>query len=221
MVILHESWRDALKAEFDAPYMTTLKSYLVAERETGKQIYPKGSDWFHALDMTPLNEVRVVILGQDPYHGVGQAHGLCFSVPDGVKLPPSLVNIFKELKSDIGGAPLLAGNLDHWAKQGVLLLNSVLTVEAGKAASHQGRGWEQFTDAIVKLVNDQPQPIVFILWGNYAQRKARFVDRSRHLVLSSVHPSPLSAYNGFFGSRPFSKTNDFLLAQGLPSIKWS
>lgn len=220
MIKLHESWKIPLQNEFDAPYMEALKEFLKREREAGKTIYPKPSEWFHALDATPLNEVRVVILGQDPYHGEGQAHGLCFSVQTETRIPPSLVNIYKELQSDLNIAPAKHGNLNSWAKQGVLLLNSVLTVEAGKAASHQGHGWERFTDAIIKLANDQPHPIVFILWGNYAQKKAAFVDRNRHLVLTSVHPSPLSAHNGFFGSKPFSKTNSFLNNKAHKPIDW-
>jgi uracil-DNA glycosylase len=220
MVTLNESWKAPLQSEFDAPYMAALKEFLLSEREKGKRIFPKGSEWFHALDVTPLDHVRVVILGQDPYHGEGQAHGLCFSVQRGVKPPPSLVNIYKEMRSDLGLEPPSHGNLEAWAEQGVLLLNSVLTVEAGLAASHQGKGWERFTDAVIKLVNDLPRPAVFILWGSYAQKKAAFVDRSRHLVLTSAHPSPLSAHNGFFGSKPFSKTNEFLVAQGLEPINW-
>jgi uracil-DNA glycosylase len=220
MVTLHESWKAPLQAEFDAPYMAALKDFLLTEREKGKRIFPKGSEWFHALDATPLEQVRVVILGQDPYHGEGQAHGLCFSVKPGVRPPPSLINIYKEMKSDLGLEPPPHGNLEAWARQGVLLLNAVLTVEAGLAASHQGKGWERFTDAVIRLVNDQPRPVVFILWGSYAQRKAAFVDRQRHLVLASAHPSPLSAHNGFFGSRPFSKANEFLMAQGEKPIDW-
>jgi uracil-DNA glycosylase len=220
VIKLHESWKVPLQKEFDAPYMGALKEFLQREREAGKTIYPKPSEWFHALDATPLEEVRVVILGQDPYHGEGQAHGLCFSVQTGTRIPPSLINIYKELQGDLDISPAKQGNLSSWAKQGVLLLNSVLTVEAGKAASHQGQGWERFTDAIIKLVNDQPHPIVFILWGNYAQKKAAFVDRSRHLVLTSAHPSPLSAHNGFFGSKPFSQTNAFLINNGQKPIDW-
>jgi uracil-DNA glycosylase len=220
MVTLHDSWKAPLQSEFDAPYMAALKEFLVAERDKGKRIFPKGSEWFHALDVTPLEQVRVVILGQDPYHGEGQAHGLCFSVKPGVRPPPSLVNIYKEMKSDLGLEPPPHGNLEAWTKQGVLLLNAVLTVEAGLAASHQGKGWERFTDAVIRLVNDQPRPVVFILWGAYAQRKAAFVDRQRHLVLASAHPSPLSAHNGFFGSRPFSKTNEFLMANSQDPIDW-
>lgn len=209
-----------MQPEFDAPYMAALKEFLVAEKAHGKRIFPKGSEWFHALDATPLERVRVVILGQDPYHGEGQAHGLCFSVKQGVRPPPSLVNIYKEMKSDLCLEPPSHGNLEAWAQQGVLLLNAVLTVEAGLAASHQGKGWERFTDAVIRLVNDQPQPMAFILWGAYAQRKAAFVDRQRHLVLASAHPSPLSAHNGFFGSRPFSRANEFLMARGQEPIDW-
>jgi uracil-DNA glycosylase len=220
MVKLHDSWLVPLKAEFDAPYMAALREFLLAEREAGKRIFPKGSEWFHALDVTPLDQVRVVILGQDPYHGDGQAHGLCFSVRDGVAPPPSLINIYKEMQTDLGLAPPRHGHLEHWARQGVLLLNAVLTVEAHRAASHQGKGWERFTDAVIRLVNDQPRPVVFILWGSYAQKKAAFVDRSRHLVIASPHPSPLSAHAGFFGSRPFSRANAFLLEHGQPPVDW-
>lgn len=220
MVTLHESWKAPLQVEFEAPYMAALKDFLVAERSKGKRIFPKGSEWFHALDATPLEKVRVVILGQDPYHGEGQAHGLCFSVKPGVRPPPSLINIYKEMKSDLGLEPPSHGNLEAWAQQGVLLLNAVLTVEAGRAGSHQGKGWERFTDAVIRLVNNQPRPVVFILWGAYAQRKAAFVDRKRHLVLTSAHPSPLSASNGFFGSKPFSQTNGFLIANGQDPIDW-
>ena len=220
MVKLDPSWLQPLQKEFDAPYMAALKSFLVAEKEAGKRIFPKGSEWFHALDATPLDQVRVVIIGQDPYHGEGQAHGLCFSVRDGVQPPPSLVNIFKELKSDLGIDPPGHGHLESWAKQGVLLLNAVLTVEAGRAASHQGQGWEQFTDAVIREVNALPRPVVFILWGSYAQRKASFVDTTKHCVIKSAHPSPLSAHNGFFGSRPFSRANAFLEAHGEQPIDW-
>lgn len=220
MVNLHESWLSVLKPEFDAPYMAALKSFLVQERDAGKRIFPKGNEWFHALDATPRDQVRVVILGQDPYHGEGQAHGLCFSVKPGVPPPPSLVNIYKEMKADLGFDPPRHGNLEHWTQQGVLLLNAVLTVEANRAASHQGKGWERFTDAVIREVNALPRPVVFILWGNYAQKKAAFVDSARHLVLKSAHPSPLSAHNGFFGSRPFSKTNAFLRQHGEKEIDW-
>lgn len=222
---LHPSWLDPLRGEFDQTYMSELKRFLVAEREMGKHIFPKGANWFRALDLTPLNEVRVVILGQDPYHGLGQAHGLCFSVPIGVQPPPSLVNIFKEMESDLGVRPSRNGFLEHWARQGVLLLNSVLTVEMGRAASHRDRGWERFTDSVVRLVNAKPEPVVFMLWGSYAQKKAAFVDSvdkgGRHLVLKAPHPSPLSAHSGFFGCRHFSKANTFLELHGLAPIDWA
>ena len=224
-VKLHESWRAPLAAEFQNPYMQSLKSFLLAEKAGGKRVFPKGGEWFRALDLTPLDEVRVVILGQDPYHGAGQAHGLCFSVQPGVRPPPSLVNIFKELESDLGIAPSRHGFLEHWARQGVLLLNSVLTVEMGRAASHQGKGWERFTDAVIRQINDREEPVVFMLWGSYAQRKAAFVDSidrgGRHLVLKAPHPSPLSAHNGFFGCRHFSKANAFLESRGLAPIDWA
>ena len=220
MIKLHESWLVPLHAEFDALYMEALRQFLATEREAGKIIYPKPSNWFAALDLTPMEKTRVVILGQDPYHGEGQAHGLCFSVQHGVRPPPSLLNIYKEMKSDLNLNPPSHGNLQSWAEQGVLLLNSVLTVEAGRAASHQGKGWEKFTDAIIRLLNAQSRPIVFILWGAYAQKKAAFVDRNRHHVITSAHPSPLSAHNGFFGSKPFSQTNTFLREQGQPEINW-
>lgn len=218
---LHESWREALADQFAAPHMQALKAFLEAEKAAGKRIFPKGSDYFRALDLTPLDQVKVVILGQDPYHGEGQAHGLCFSVQPGVRTPPSLVNIYKEMESDLGIARAGHGFLEHWARQGVLLLNSVLTVEMGQAASHQGKGWELFTDAIVRLVAQKEEPVVFLLWGAYAQRKAGFVDQSRHLILKSAHPSPLSAHNGFLGSRPFSQANAFLEAKGRGGIDWA
>lgn len=220
-VKLDESWRGPLADEFAHPRMAALKAFLLAEKAAGKRIFPAGSEWFRALDLTPLDSVRVVILGQDPYHGPGQAHGLCFSVRPGVPPPPSLVNIYKELKTDLGIVPPRHGFLEPWAKQGVLLLNSVLTVESAQAASHRGRGWEEFTDAVVRLVNDRRDPVVFLLWGSYAQKKAGFVDRSRHLVLAAPHPSPLSAYNGFFGCRHFSQANAFLESKGLAPINWA
>jgi uracil-DNA glycosylase len=218
---LHESWLGPLQGEFEQPYMGELKRFLLAERDRGRTIFPRASNWFRALDLTPLDKVRVIILGQDPYHGEGQAHGLCFSVPPGVRPPPSLVNIFKELESDLGVRPSRHGLLEHWAKQGVLLLNSVLTVEMGQAASHRERGWERFTDAVVRLVNAKSDPVVFMLWGSYAQKKASFVDTSRHLVLKAPHPSPLSAHGGFFGCRHFSKANAFLEGKGLEPIDWA
>ena len=218
---LDESWRAPLREEFERPYMQALQQFLEEEKAAGKRIFPKGGEYFRALDLTPLDKVKVVILGQDPYHGEGQAHGLCFSVRPGVRTPPSLVNIYKELKSDLGLAPPRHGFLEHWAQQGVLLLNSVLTVEMGRAASHQKRGWEEFTDAIIRLVNSQAEPVVFLLWGAYEQRKAAFVDQTRHLVLKAAHPSPLSAHNGFLGCRHFSQANAFLEAKGRGAVDWA
>jgi uracil-DNA glycosylase len=224
-VRLHESWRAPLGAEFASPYMRALKDFLLAEKAAGKRVFPKGGEWFGALDLTPLDKVRVVILGQDPYHGLGQAHGLCFSVRPGVQIPPSLVNIYKEMEADLGIPPARHGFLEHWAKQGVLLLNSVLTVRMGQAASHRERGWERFTDAAIAEVNRQPDPVVFLLWGSYAQKKAALVDSidkgGRHLVLKAPHPSPLSAHNGFFGCRHFSRANEFLERNGLKPIDWA
>ena len=218
---LDPSWKKALADEFAKPYMQKLKAFLQERRGQGARIFPKGSEYFHALDATPLDKVRVVILGQDPYHGEGQAHGLSFSVRPGVKIPPSLVNIYKELRDDLGIPPAQHGFLEHWAKQGVLLLNAVLTVEMGSAGAHAGKGWESFTDAVIRAVNDQPHSVVFILWGAYAQKKAAFVDPTKHLVIRSAHPSPLSAHNGFLGSKPFSKANAFLEAHGFAPIDWS
>lgn len=220
-VKLHPTWLEPLQSEFAQDYMTTLRAFLVAEKTAGKRIFPPGPDWFRALDLTPLDRVRVVILGQDPYHGADQAHGLCFSVRPGTRTPPSLVNIYKEMEADLGIPPARHGFLEHWAQQGVLLLNAVLTVEMGLAASHQGRGWERFTDAIIRLVNARAQPVVFMLWGSHAQKKAASVDSTRHLVLRSPHPSPLSAHTGFFGSKPFSKANAFLVAHGEQPIDWA
>jgi uracil-DNA glycosylase len=217
---LDESWKTPLAGEFASDYMQELKSFLVAQKAAGKIIYPKGSEWFRALDLTPLERVCVVILGQDPYHGPSQAHGLCFSVKPGVRPPPSLLNIYKELETDLGLPRPKTGFLEPWAKQGVLLLNSVLTVEAGKAASHQGKGWERFTDAVIAQVNARPDPVVFLLWGAYAQKKAAFVDTSRHLVLKAAHPSPLAAHNGFFGCGHFSQCNAFLEKHGKTPIEW-
>jgi uracil-DNA glycosylase len=218
---LDPSWRAALGDEFAEPYMAALKAFLVARKQAGARIFPRGGDWFNALALTPLPTVRAVILGQDPYHGPGQAHGLCFSVPPGVPPPPSLVNIFKELKADLGVDPPGHGFLDHWARQGVLLLNSVLTVEAGQAGAHAGKGWERFTDAVIARINALESPVAFLLWGAYAQKKAAFVDGSRHLVLKAPHPSPLSAHNGFFGCRHFSRANAFLVAHGRGTIDWA
>jgi uracil-DNA glycosylase len=224
-VKLHESWLGPLGGEFDQPYMKSLKDFLLAEKVAGQRIFPKGSEYFRALDLTPLGEVRVVILGQDPYHGLGQAHGLCFSVKPGTQTPPSLVNIYKEMQADLGIPPARHGFLEHWAKQGVLLLNSVLTVRMGQAASHRERGWERFTDAVIAEVNRQQSPIVFMLWGSYAQKKAAQIDSidkgGRHLVLKAPHPSPLSAHSGFFGCRHFSQANAFLESRGLEPIDWA
>jgi uracil-DNA glycosylase len=221
---LHPSWQAPLRPEFDSAYMAALRTFLVGEKAKGVQIFPHSRDWFRALELTPLPEVRVVILGQDPYHGPGQAHGLCFSVRPGVPPPPSLVNIYKELHSDLGIARPRTGFLEPWARQGVLLLNSVLTVESGRAASHRERGWERFTDAVIRLVAAKPDPVVFLLWGSYAQKKAAFVTSiaqgGHHLVLKAPHPSPLSAHNGWFGSGHFSKANAFLEERGRTPIDW-
>lgn len=221
-VKLDAEWKQVLAAEFIAPYMHDLRAFIEHEKKSGKSIYPPGPEIFNALDTTPLSKVKVVILGQDPYHGAGQAHGLCFSVRRGVMPPPSLINIYKEIQSDLGITPPRHGELTHWAEQGVLLLNSVLTVQAGLAASHQNRGWENFTDAVIRVLDEQREHLVFMLWGNYAHRKGRFIDAKKHLVLKSVHPSPLSANRGgWFGSRHFSQANRYLQAQGQTPIDWS
>lgn len=217
---LEESWKERLRQEFEQDYMLTLRAFLLQEKQAGKQIFPAGNDIFNALNATPFEKVRVVIIGQDPYHGPGQAHGLCFSVRPGVEIPPSLRNIYKEVAADLGIAPSRSGCLQSWAAQGVLLLNAVLTVESGKAAAHQGRGWERFTDRIIALLNEQGQHIVFMLWGNYAQKKGQIIDRSRHFVLESAHPSPLSASRGFFGNHHFSRANQYLLANAREAIDW-
>jgi uracil-DNA glycosylase len=223
-VRLDPQWREALAAEFAAPYMADLKRFLLERKAAGARIFPPGSHWFRALDLTPPDKVRVVILGQDPYHGPGQAHGLCFSVRPGVPVPPSLANIYKELQRDLGIAPPRHGFLEHWASQGVLLLNAVLTVEMGEAGSHQGQGWERFTDAVIARVNALEHPVVFLLWGSHAQKKAAGVDSidrgGRHLVLKAPHPSPLSAHRGFLGCGHFSQANAFLEGQGLAPIDW-
>ena len=219
-----ESWRPALEPVLATPESRRLGGWLRREEEGGKTIYPPRGQRLRALELTPLDQVKVVILGQDPYHGPGQAHGLCFSVPDGVLVPPSLVNIYKELRADLGVEVPPHGNLERWARQGVLLLNNSLTVEAGRAGSHAGRGWEAITDAAVVAVAARAEPSVFILWGNHARNKASRVPElgpgSRHLVLTSPHPSPLSAHSGFFGSKPFSKADPFLEAQGRGAIVW-
>jgi len=213
-------WNPLLRSEFDKPYWQELQDFVRAERSRGA-VYPPASRVFAALHLTSYADVRVVILGQDPYHGPGQAHGLCFSVPHGVPVPPSLVNIFKELRADLGISPPGHGCLEAWARQGVLLLNATLTVRDGAAGSHQGKGWETFTDAVLRVVNDKPSPVAFVLWGAFARRKKSLVDVSRHCVVESAHPSPLSAHNGFFGSRPFSQVNTFLDSTGLPAVDWS
>ncbi len=217
---LEDSWKSRLSDEFNASYMQDLKKFIVQQINAGKVIYPQGSEYFFALNMTPFDDVKVVILGQDPYHGQNQAHGLCFSVKPGVPLPPSLVNIYKEFESDIGIKQPNHGYLSSWASQGVLMLNSVLTVEDGKAGSHRNRGWEQFTDKIIDLIATEKEGVVFVLWGSYAQKKGAFIDRNKHLVINSPHPSPLSAYRGFFGSKPFSQINGYLRQQLKPEINW-
>jgi uracil-DNA glycosylase len=219
-VRLDPSWLDVLGKEFDQPYMRQLKAFLQQQNNSGKVIYPPGAQWFSAFNDTPFDKVRVVILGQDPYHGPDQAHGLCFSVLPGVKVPPSLANIYKELASDLGITQPNHGCLTSWAKQGVLLLNATLTVEQADAGAHQGKGWEQFTDQAIRAINDQSEAAVFLLWGSYAQKKGAFIDQSRHLVLKSVHPSPLSAYRGFLGCKHFSATNNYLQQHGRQPIDW-
>ena len=219
-VKLEDSWKAQLKEEFDKPYFQELTGFVRSEYVAGKKVYPPPACIFAALDAVPFDKVRVVILGQDPYHGPGQAHGLCFSVPDGVPMPPSLRNIFQEIQSDLGLPMPATGNLKHWAEQGVLLLNATLTVEEGKAGSHQGKGWETFTDAVIKKLNDDREGLVFLLWGAYAQKKGAIIDRKKHLVLTAPHPSPLSAYNGFFGSKHFSQTNTYLLSRLEAPIEW-
>lgn len=219
---MEPAWKSHLVEEFEKPYMRGLREFLRLEMTKKKSIYPKGSEYFNAFNSTSLDKVKVVVLGQDPYHGPGQAHGLCFSVPHGVDIPPSLVNIFKEIQSDLG---LSQGNFRHghlksWADQGVLLLNSVLTVEAGRAASHQGRGWELFTDRAIAILNENKNNVVFMLWGAYAQKKGAVIDETRHLVLRAPHPSPLSAHRGFLGCRHFSQANAYLVEHGLDPIDW-
>jgi uracil-DNA glycosylase len=218
---LHPEWLEAIGGEFDKDYMQRLRAFLLERKQAGATIYPPGDRIFNALDSTPLSQVKAVILGQDPYHGPGQAHGLCFSVQQGVRIPPSLVNIFKEIESDLGYPPPGHGCLQAWADRGVLLLNAVLTVERGNAGSHQGKGWEQFTDAAVRAVNEQRDNVVFLLWGSQAQKKGAGIDRQRHLVLKAPHPSPLSAHRGFLGCRHFSKANEWLASRGVAPIDWA
>ena len=217
---LEPSWKSRLEGEFSADYMQQLSRFLRAEKAAGKKIYPPGGEIFHAFALTPFDLVKVVILGQDPYHGPGQAHGLSFSVRVGMAKPPSLQNIFRELQSDLGIHPPQHGNLENWAKAGVLLLNSCLTVRDGQAAAHSGKGWERFTDAVIDQLNQHKDRLVFILWGRKAQKKGVKIDRDRHFVIASAHPSPLSAHNGFFGSAPFSKTNAYLSQHSLTPINW-
>ncbi|HBD24104.1 MAG TPA: uracil-DNA glycosylase [Oceanospirillaceae bacterium] len=218
---LDPTWLSRLENEFKQPYMTDLKSFLQQEKQQGKVIFPPGKDIFNALNSTPFEQVKVVVLGQDPYHGPKQAHGLSFSVQPGVKIPPSLLNIFKELQRDLGLPMPNNGNLQSWAEQGVLLLNATLTVEQANAGSHQGKGWEQFTDCIVQELNSQRQGLVFMLWGSYAQKKGKIIDRDKHCVLQSPHPSPLSAHRGFLGNGHFSQANLYLQQLGQSEIDWT
>ncbi len=220
-VRLEASWYKRLGPEFEKPYMQSLRKFLQNEKKSGKIIFPKGTEIFRALDLTPFDSVKVVILGQDPYHGPDQAHGLCFSVNKGVPKPPSLQNIFKELKADLNIEPRVDGDLSGWAKQGVLLLNSTLTVEMGLAGSHQKKGWEIFTDHVVQSLNESQHPIVFVLWGAYAQQKGMLITNPKHMFIKSPHPSPLSSHRGFFGSKPFSKVNSFLEKNRMKPIDWS
>lgn len=217
---IDESWFQALKSEFESPYFNALKQFLLAEKTAGKVIYPPGPEIFNAFNYTPLPKVKCVILGQDPYHGSQQAHGLCFSVRKGIKPPPSLVNIYKELESDLQLSPPNHGELTSWAHQGVLLLNAVLTVEARQAASHQKKGWENFTDAAIKAVSNELSGVVFMLWGRFAQSKSALIDSSKHHILQTTHPSPFSAHSGFLGSKHFSKCNEYLKSQGKEPINW-
>ncbi|WP_406566452.1 uracil-DNA glycosylase [Aestuariirhabdus haliotis] len=219
-VQMEPQWQAVLQGEFEQPYMQQLRSFLVEQKHQGKTLYPKGEEIFNAFNTTPFDQVKVVILGQDPYHGEGQAHGLCFSVLPGVRIPPSLINIYKELQRDLGVPPVAHGYLMPWARQGVLLLNSVLTVERAQAASHQKQGWETFTDRAIAELNSRREGIVFMLWGSYAQRKGAFIDETRHLVLRAPHPSPLSAHRGFIGCGHFSSANAWLEQQGLGPIDW-
>lgn len=218
-VKIEQSWKDALSAEFDKDYFIKLTDFVRAEYLSGKAVYPAPANIFNAFNLCPLNDVKVVIIGQDPYHEPGQAHGLCFSVLPPTPVPPSLVNIYKEIENDLGRPSVTRGELTHWARQGVLLLNATLTVAAHRAASHTGRGWEQFTDAVIRATAARDN-IVYMLWGSFAQRKAEFVDPSRNLILKSVHPSPLSAHRGFFGNHHFSRANEYLSAHGKTPIEW-
>lgn len=218
-VKIQDSWKQKLKSEFEKPYFIQLTDFVKEEYKTQK-VYPPGKDIFNAFEYCPFDTVKVVIIGQDPYHGAGQANGLCFSVKPGVAMPPSLVNIFKEIKDDLGKEIPPNGDLERWAHQGVLLLNATLTVRASTPGSHQKKGWEEFTDAVIKVLNEEKTGLVFILWGAYAQKKGAIIDKNRHFVLSSAHPSPFSAYNGFFGNKHFSKTNQYLSDKGIKEIDW-
>ncbi|HHG84670.1 MAG TPA: uracil-DNA glycosylase [Bacteroidetes bacterium] len=217
---IDESWKTALASEFQQPYFSNLRSFLVKEKKAGQTIFPPGKWIFNAFNSTPLDKVKVVIIGQDPYHGPGQAHGLCFSVQKGVATPPSLKNMYKELNTDLGLPIPDHGNLQHWADQGVLLLNAILTVRAHQAASHRNQGWENFTDAAIRALNQERKDLVFLLWGGFAKKKASMIDPQKHHILAAAHPSPLSAYNGFYGCKHFSKTNEFLVAKGFEPIDW-
>lgn len=219
-VILHESWKRRLAPEFEKDYFKKLKLFLLEEKKKGHKIYPPGPQIFAALDHTPFDHVKVVLLGQDPYHGAGQAHGLCFSVNDGIAFPPSLQNIFKELQEDCGCTIPRSGNLTKWADRGVLLLNATLTVQANQAGSHQGKGWETFTDHIIRVISEEKEHVVFILWGKFAQSKETLIDTQKHHVLKAAHPSPFSAHHGFFGCRHFSRTNAYLQSHGIDPINW-
>jgi len=218
-VQIEESWKKRLQTEFDKPYFKKLTDFVKKEYGSNR-IYPPGKLIFNAFNLCPFNHVKVVLIGQDPYHEPNQAMGLCFSVNDGVPFPPSLDNIFKEIKNDTGAEIPTSGNLTRWAEQGVMLLNATLTVREHQAGSHQNKGWETFTDAVIKILAEEREHLVFILWGSYAQRKGAFIDRNRHLVLTSAHPSPLSAYRGFFGNHHFSRANDYLVQQGIEPIQW-
>lgn len=220
-IALEPGWKRELAAEFASPYMVELRAFLAAEKQRGQVVYPRGGDIFNAFNFTPFEQVKVVILGQDPYHGPEQAHGLCFSVRPGVAIPPSLLNIYKELGNDLGIAMPKHGHLERWAQQGVLLLNAVLTVQAHNAASHAGRGWERFTDAAIERLNRDREHLVFMLWGSYAQQKGAVIDRNKHLVLTAPHPSPLSAHRGFLGCKHFSQANAYLLLHGIKPIDWN
>jgi uracil-DNA glycosylase len=220
-VKIEDSWKEVLKQEFDKPYFQQIPLHLKTEKSQGKTIYPPGSLIFNAFNTTPVDNVKIVIIGQDPYHGPGQAHGLCFSVQNGVAPPPSLINIFKELNEDIGMAIPNHGNLTKWAKQGVFLLNASLTVRAGEPMSHSKIGWATFTDTVIKKISDTKEHVVFMLWGKFAQDKRMLIDEEKHLVLRAAHPSPLSAFNGFFGCRHFSKANEYLVSKGIDPVDWS